>query len=104
MKKKTKKQHMSVKEKKTLLDQLLVCEEEQSKIDVGQQRIYRRGEALEKKRGKICQILGEGIALNCKEKIKTPLFYKSNCFQLSSDWNSSRYYEYSVTIKKVKKL
>jgi len=100
----TKKRRMLVKEKKALMDTLLMYEQEKQKMYETQKRLWAREERLEEKRKKTCKQLADGICNN-KEDYKTPLYYKGKYFQLGAERN---YYpnetEYTVDIKDVKKL
>lgn len=102
-KKPTVKKRMLVKEKKELLDELIVCEEEAEKINKAMRRVNERRQKLVAKNDKICKKLAEGLFLN-KENIDTPILYKGRSFKLEEklDWYPAG--EFNVTIEKVKKL
>jgi len=100
----TKKRRMLVREKKALMDTLLVYDQEKQKIYETQKRLWANGERLEKKRNEVCKQLADGI-YNNKEDYKTPLYYKGKYFQLVADsFHSGVKTKYSVDIKDVKKL
>ncbi len=100
-KKQTKNSSMSIKEKKALMDTLLVYEEQKKKLSDAQEKLWRRGELLDTKHNKVLEKLTKGM-LNNKEKLKIPIFYKGKSFQISSNWAGDS--DFAVEIKEIKKI